>query len=169
MRLPWLWFKGRARLTSASASTAPAPSLPSACGATRNAFKSFVNRPLYPPNVTSTLAARRSTTTMLSPSELMVEAEAVNATLHVCVARSSTDVSGTPADESPPPVMYQRPCTTAPACPARFACVSKQISKFSISFSTLNHMLSKGCGEFEKRQLFQCVHVLAQRARGFHV
>jgi len=108
---------------------------------------------------------------MLSPSELMVEAEAVNATLHVCVARSSTDVSGTPADESPPPVMYQRPCTTAPACPARFACVSNtnfQIFHF-IQHSQPHRCVAKGCGEFEKRQLFQCVHVLAQRARGFHV
>lgn len=125
MRLPVLALK----FTSASASTAPAPSLPSACGATRKAFKSFVNRPLYPPNVTSTRAARRSTTTTLSPSDEMVEADAVNATLHVCVARSSTDVSGTPADESPPPVMYHRPCTTAPACPARFACNNRVVSE----------------------------------------
>jgi hypothetical protein len=55
---------------------------------------------------TSTRAARRSTTTMLRPSLEMAALDAVSATLHVCVSKSSTLVSGTPAEESPPPVMY---------------------------------------------------------------
>eukprot|EP00976_Prorocentrum_cordatum_P076898 1182474-Prorocentrum_minimum.AAC.3 len=41
--------------------------------------------------------------------------------VQVCVARSSTFVSGTPLVEFPPPAMYHRDPTSTPACPARAA------------------------------------------------
>ena len=75
--------------------------------------------------------------------------------VQVCVARSSTFVSGTPQVELPPPAIYHRDPTRTPACPARAAGVNpwKNIEwALSVSSKTLCFTLCARALQVKRRE-----------------